>query len=443
VAVAAALSVALLGAVGCTTTEGATGVTTERQVRLYGTDGNMSNSFGDALKDTPGVLSGMKGTTPLTPLSEDFKRRMNGVDPNLADYNYAAESYDAVVVAGLAAETARTVDPAAVARQIIGVTTGGTVCESPATCLPLARTGKDFQYRGVSLRGGFTEVGEPSVAMYGTMNFGRNNHIDDAKTEFVAAGDNKAEAKTVAPAPPPSNKPARTTTPLKIGSLLPKTGGLAFQGAPMFAAIKLAIKELNEAGGVLGVPVAYEEGDDGTSPDVAGVTLDRFIAAGVHVVIGAAASGVSKAVMPKAVAAGRIMISPSATSDELSKIDDKGWFFRTSPPDVLQAKALADIIMRDGPRRVVVVAREDSYGTGLAQNVRADLTVAGITAANVRVIQYKAKDAFDPKTDVAGVFAPIAKTVKDFKPDAVLLVGFDESALLIRALLDEKVEIRP
>jgi ABC-type branched-subunit amino acid transport system substrate-binding protein len=211
----------------------------------------------------------------------------------------------------------------------------------------------------------------------------------------------------------------------------------------MFAAVKLAIKELNDAGGVLGMPVAYEEGDDGTSPDVAGQTVDRFIAAGVQVIIGASASGVSKAVLPKVVAAGRVMISPSATSDELTKLDDKGFFFRTSPPDVLQAKALADIIMRDGPRRVVVVARDDSYGAGLAQNVRTDLTVAGIQATNLRVIEYKAKEAFDPKTDLAGVFAPIAKQVKDFTPDAILLIGFDESALVIRALLDDKVAIQP
>jgi ABC-type branched-subunit amino acid transport system substrate-binding protein len=410
---------------------------------LYGTDGNMANSFGDSFKDSaPGMLAGMKGTVPLTPLTEDFKRRLKGVDPGLTDFNYSAESYDAVVVAGLAAETARSVDPANIAKQLIGVTTGDTECDTLAVCLTYAKTGKRIRYKGISLqRSGFTQTGEPSTAMYGVVTFGRDNLLEDAKTEYVSAGDEKTESKT----PPPaviSPKSNHNSTPLKIGILLPKTGGLSFQGPPMFAAVKLAVKELNEAGGVLNQPVALEEGDDGTSPDVAGATVDRFIGLGVHVIIGAAASGVSKAVLPKVVAAGKVMISPSATSDELSTLDDKGLFFRTSPPDVLQAKALTDIIMRGGHQRVAVVARDDSYGKGLAGNVQANLGVAGIKPSDIKVTLYPAKDTYDPKVDTDGIFKPIAKDLKGFQPDAVLLIGFDESAFVIKAMVADGVKIR-
>lgn len=412
----------------------------ERPLRLYGTDGNMSNSFGAELKDQPGVLAGMKGTTPLTPLSEDFKRRLRAVDGSLADFNYAGESYDAVLVAAFAAEMARTVDPPALAKQLIGITSGGTACETVATCMVLARSGRDFYYRGVSLRrSGLTEAGEPSSATYGALNFGRDNRIDDAKTEFVASGDDKTEYKQAPPAVT-STKPGKTTIPLKFGSLLPKTGDLALQGPPMFAGIGLAIRELNETGGVLGMQVTYEEGDDGTTVAVANATIDRLITGGAHVIIGAGASGVSKAVLPKVVAANRVMISPSATSDELTRLDDKGLFFRTSPPDILQAKALADIIMRDGPRSVAIVAREDSYGTGLQSSVRDDLKAAGIKDANIKSIKYVAS-ATEPAKDYNRVFVPIAKDLKKFAPDAVLIIGFGESALVIKALLGEKVPI--
>ena len=45
-----------------------------------------------------GVLAGMKGTTPLVDLGDDFKNRMKEIDPALVDFNYGAESYDATII---------------------------------------------------------------------------------------------------------------------------------------------------------------------------------------------------------------------------------------------------------------------------------------------------------------------------------------------------------
>ena len=42
----------------------------------------MGNALGDQFKD-PGALAGMKGTTPLTDLTPDFKDRLRRVDPKL------------------------------------------------------------------------------------------------------------------------------------------------------------------------------------------------------------------------------------------------------------------------------------------------------------------------------------------------------------------------
>ena len=43
-----------------------------------------------------GALEGFKGTTPLVELSQDFKDRLLAINPSLIDYNYAAETYDAI-----------------------------------------------------------------------------------------------------------------------------------------------------------------------------------------------------------------------------------------------------------------------------------------------------------------------------------------------------------
>ncbi|GAA3449392.1 ABC transporter substrate-binding protein [Dactylosporangium matsuzakiense] len=433
-------AIGVLFASGCASGGNDDGSLPRADIRLYGTDGNMANSFGDALKDSPAVLNGMKGTTPLTPLSDDFKRRVKVVDPTLTDFNYSGESYDAVVIAALAAETGKSVEPAVIAKQIIGVTTGDNTCDSVATCLTAARSGKDFKYRGISMRSsGFTSVGEPSAAMYGVLNFGTSNKIDDAKTEFVGAGDQTKEDKTAPPAAANPNTKGGAKPALKYGLLLPKTGALAFQGPPMFAGAKLAIKEINEAGGVLGQPVQVVEGDDGTNPEVAKATAAQFIAQGVGVIIGAGASGVSAAVIPQVVQAGRVMISPSATSDSLTKVDDKGLFFRTSPPDNLQAKAVADIIMRDGHTKVAIIARDDSYGSGLAEGVKADLTAAGIRPENILVKKYEAKDKYE-KSEGPALFDPIAKDIKSFGATGILVVGFDEGAMAIRSLVTSGVK---
>ncbi|MBN1170561.1 MAG: ABC transporter substrate-binding protein, partial [Micromonosporaceae bacterium] len=404
-------------------------------VRLYGADANMSNSFGDMFKDRPGALSGMKGTTPLTQLSGVFKAELLQIDPNLSHFTYTGQAYDAVAVAAIAAEYARTTDPATIAKHIIGVTTGGATCETVAECLSLARQGTDLQYRGISMsHSGFTDAGEPSSATYAAVSFSRDNHIDDSRTEYVGVGDGRAQSSTPSPAPA---KGARSLAPLRIGGLLPHTGRLASFGAPLAAAIRLAINEINAAGGVLSAKVSWIDGDDGTSAEKAAATIDHLIAQSVQVVIGAGASSVTEAIIPKIVAAKRVLISPTSTSDELATADDAGWFFRTAPPDSLQAKALADVIMRDGPGKVAIVAIGESYGSGLSERVHSNLLLAGLKAERIRRVTYPAKDSYDSAIDTAEIFSPIATGMRSFAPDAILIIGSDESSYLVRSLLSQ------
>lgn len=398
-------------------------------VRLYGSDANMTNSLKDKLADAPGLLSGMTGTAPLLRLPEAFKDRLRGVDPGLADYGYAAEAYDAVLIAGLAAESARTTDPTAVARFMVGATNSGTVCDSAAACLALAEAGQDFAYRGVSMRrSGLTDAGEPSSASYGTLHFDRTNVINDNLTEYVGAGDESFAS--IAAAPPFPGFLKKKPPALKVGGLMPHTGRLAFRSPPRFAGARLAVADLNAAGGVLDQPVEWVDGDDGTDATVAAATVDRLVGLGVQVIIGASSSSVTKAVIPKVAAAGRILVSPSSTSDELSTVADNGLFFRTAPADTLQARALADVIMRGGARRVTIVAREDAYGLGLQKNVKADLLAAGMTDAAVDLVSY-------PTTTED--FGGIAARVRDNVPDGVLILGYDETALIVKALAARQV----
>lgn len=413
---------------------------TNSKVRLYGTDGNMQNSFAKAFKEQSGLLDGMKGTTPLTPLSQDFRDRLRAVDPKLSDYLYSAETYDAIVISALASQLAGSTDPAAIAKQIVGVTNAGQRCDTAAACFQLARAGKDIEYRGVSLtRGGFTDVGEPAAATYATLHFGTDEQLDDGKTEFLGAGD-QSKASVEPPPPPKKASPAvnrDSGAPLKLGELLPRTGDLALAYPPIAAGAKLALQEINEAGGVLGKPVEWVNGDDGTNPATAKATVARHIAEDVHVIIGSAASGISRAVLPDVVAAGLILFSPSNTDAGLTTVEDQGLYFRTAPSDILQGRALADVILRDGPERIALVARKDSYGEGLQANVRDELDRAG-HGDQVRLFTYVPPEKPDsPPVD----FSAGAREIKEFGADAVLVIGFAESAQVIEALVAAGLEI--
>jgi ABC-type branched-subunit amino acid transport system substrate-binding protein len=193
----------------------------------------------------------------------------------------------------------------------------------------------------------------------------------------------------------------------------------------MFAGAHLAVKEINAAGGILGKPVVALDGDDGTDVNKATAQFNAFVNQNVPIMIGPPSSGEATALVPKAVAAGRILFSPSATSDGLSTIDDQGLFFRSCPPDSYQSQALADVIMRGGARRVFIVARDDAYGAGLRDGVSKDLMAAGIKQRDLASKTY---------SDGQKNFDAIIKAVKDFKPDAIMVAGYEESASVISAM---------
>ncbi|MEJ7704078.1 MAG: ABC transporter substrate-binding protein [Geodermatophilaceae bacterium] len=228
------------------------------------------------------------------------------------------------------------------------LTSGGEKCSDWASCLTIVQAGGDVDYDGQSGPLAFTDAGEPAAASFGVLTFGADNKIDNDLTEFVLAGD-EANASTAAAAAAPDPTGAPTGGALTVGTLLPQTGSLAFLGPPEEAGVRVAIAEINAGGGALGQPVALVEGDSGdTSTDTANTTTDRLLQAGANAIIGAASSGVSQTVIDKITGAGVVMFSPANTSDIFTDYDDSGLYFRTAPPDVLQARALADILLADG-----------------------------------------------------------------------------------------------
>ena len=394
----------------------------EKQVNIYGTDGNMGNALGEDFSED-GELAGMRGTTPLTELSADFTDRLLEIDPALQDYNYAGETYDAVILSALAAQAAGTNDANVFKAYVNGLTFGGDKCEDAASCFDILSGGGNVDYDGASGPLSFTDAGEPAQASFGILQFGTDNALDNDATEYVIAGDEANAATDEGPAVAPAGAAGG---PLIIGTLLPLTGNLAFLGPPEVAGAKLAVADINAAGGVLGQPVQLLEGDSGdASTDTATQTADRLIQAGANVIVGAASSGVSLTVIDAITGAGIMQISPANTSDQFTTYNDNGLYFRTAPPDTLQARALADLIIEDGNNTVGILALNDPYGTGLAENTLNNLVDAGLSEDDIVSITY------DPQ---AANFDSEIQEMVDFNPDAIVVIGFEESSRILQGL---------
>jgi ABC-type branched-subunit amino acid transport system substrate-binding protein len=364
----------------------------------------------------------MRGTTPLTELGSDFTDRLLEVDPELVDFNYSAETYDAIVITALAAQLAGSSDATDFGPYVNGVTFGGDKCEDIASCMEIINGGGNPDYDGLSGPLSFTEPGEPAQASFGILEFNEENVAEPQ--EYVIAGDEANAASDEGPAP--VEQPATSDDPLIIGTLLPLTGNLAFLGPPEVAGAKLAVQDLNEAGGVLGQDVELLEGDSGdTSTDTATQTVDRLLQGDADAIIGAASSSVSLTVIDAVTGAGVLMFSPANTSDEFTTYDDSGLYFRTAPPDVLQARALADLVIADGNNSVGILALNDPYGTGLAENTKNNLIESGLAEEDILDIIY------DPQ---AQNYDSEVQQMVDKDPDAIIVIGFEESARIIEGL---------
>jgi len=259
----------------------------------------------------------------------------------------------------------------------------------------------------------------------------RSLAVAGASALLLAACGSSGGGDTSSSAPAPSESstlPAGDGT-LTVGTVLPQTGSLAFLGPPEFAGVDLALKEINDAGGVLGKPVVKIEGDSGdTSTNIASATVDSGLAKGVDAFIGAASSSVSLTIIDKITSAGALQMSPANTSIALTTYADKGLYWRTAPPDTFQGAVLGQLVSGDGYKTAAVLALQDAYGEGLAKTFTDAFTSTGGTIAFSKI--------YDPK---AADYAAEVTAVKAAKPEALVVIGFDETKKILQELIKQGI----
>ncbi|WP_456847598.1 ABC transporter substrate-binding protein [Cellulomonas sp. P5_C6] len=219
---------------------------------------------------------------------------------------------------------------------------------------------------------------------------------------------------------------------LIVGTLLPQTGSLAYLGPPEIAGVGLAIKEINEAGGVLGKDVVQEDADssDADHAEVATQSVTDLLSKKVQVIIGAASSSVTLNVVDDITAAKVVQISPANTATKLSGYSP--YYFRTAPPDTVQGAALGNLITGDGHSNVGILVFNDDYGTSLRDVVESTVEGAGGT-----ITYGKKGQEFDP---AASSFDSDITALLATKPDAVVVLAFEQTKQIIPALIGAGVD---
>ncbi|MFB4163908.1 ABC transporter substrate-binding protein [Alteribacillus sp. JSM 102045] len=137
--------------------------------------------------------------------------------------------------------------------------------------------------------------------------------------------------------------------PIKFGFISSLSGGNASSGEPMKQGAELAIKHINEDGGIMGRQVELEVRDDKGSPEEAVKVVRDLQNNGVHFFLGVISSNVALSLSPAMEELDSILITAAAHSDRLTGEDFNEHYFRVTDNAQMRNYAGAKIIAERYP----------------------------------------------------------------------------------------------
>jgi branched-chain amino acid transport system substrate-binding protein len=175
--------------------------------------------------------------------------------------------------------------------------------------------------------------------------------------------------------------PGAAAADVKIGFLGGFTGPLKSLTPAIYKAAKLAVKNVNEQGGILeGQNIVMPNADttcaDPAAAANAAATLvnDENVVALVGAICSSATIAVAKDV---AIPAGVTMVSPASTSPAITFLNDDDLVFRTTPSDLYQGRVMAHLLMSKGIRKIAITYVNNDYGKGFADALSAAFVASG------------------------------------------------------------------
>lgn len=211
----------------------------------------------------------------------------------------------------------------------------------------------------------------------------------------------------------------------QIGAILPLTGDASSYGQDAKAAIEIALEQHRDRHAKSTITCVFE--DDQMAASKAVSAINKLIQAGKPIaVVGAFSSSSTLAIAPIAEKNKIVLISPTASSPDISKSGD--FIFRNWPSDALEVETMVRSVRTFAPevKTLALVAVQNDYGAGAVPFVRKGIGKVGLTLVK--------EEYFAPGTTD---FRAMLEAMKSVTPDAIYFIGYySEVALALRQARD-------
>lgn len=208
----------------------------------------------------------------------------------------------------------------------------------------------------------------------------------------------------------------------KIGFFSPTTGPAAADGTSALHAAQLAVKFINEAGGVRGKKLELIHYDDAAKPDQAVSVVRKLIEQDkVIAVISGSYSGATRAAASVCQEAGVVMLSAYAIHPDITKTGDK--IFRVGTLGTVEGKVGGALVVdKLGAKRIAILTIDNDFGRALTEGFKSYLQ-----GKDVEIV-------FEEKYPLGETeFKAILQRIKDANPDVLFASAYySEAANLVR-----------
>ena len=208
---------------------------------------------------------------------------------------------------------------------------------------------------------------------------------------------------------------------IKIGAIMPMTGDVSLYGTGTVNSIKIAIDEINKAGGVNGMQIELIFEDDENKPEKSVDAYNKLVTKDkVDVIIGCLTSKCSLAVAPLAQKDKIPMISTSSTNADVTLVGD--YIFRTCYIDPFQGTVCANFAAGKLEKKAAAIVFDNGndYSKGLATEFE-----KAFIAKGGKIV---AKEAYSVNDQD---FSAILTKVKAANPDILFIPDYYSKVSLI------------
>ncbi|WP_406376408.1 ABC transporter substrate-binding protein [Streptomyces sp. NBC_00647] len=186
---------------------------------------------------------------------------------------------------------------------------------------------------------------------------------------------------------PPSPRGAERTdgSSVRIGALVPLTRpGWVEAGEHLLAGIELAVRDVNDGGGIVGRPLELVVRETAADPQKAAAAVDELARLGVAALAGEYHSVVARAAAARADALGLPFLCSSAVLDALTE-QPTDWVARLAPAQSHGWQIYADFLLGAGHSRIVVATQPSVYWASGTRILRDYLAPRGGTVIELDV----------------------------------------------------------